>query len=88
MRCPNCGCRKSLCIDTRISEDGSKRFRRHECVSCKLRFNTTETVTEFDWIKTPEQAVKKEAMDRWAQKIIRLGILAEEKETTKAAVVE
>ncbi len=55
MKCPSCGCYESKVVDSRISEDGEKTKRRRECLSCKRRFTTFETVET-----TPLVVVKKD----------------------------
>lgn len=43
MRCPFCGHSDDKVLDTRIQKDGGIR-RRRECLSCKSRYSTLETV--------------------------------------------
>lgn len=43
MRCPFCGHNDDRVLDTRIQKDGSIR-RRRECLDCKARFTTVETL--------------------------------------------
>ena len=43
MRCPFCGHSEDKVLDTRIQKDGGIR-RRRECLSCKSRYSTLETV--------------------------------------------
>ena len=42
MKCPNCGFPKSKVIDSRPADNSIRR--RRECVSCKRRFTTCESV--------------------------------------------
>ena len=45
MKCPKCGMDNSKIIDSRISSDGgSRRRRRHECLTCTHRFTTVEII--------------------------------------------
>ena len=44
MKCPICGCTKSVVIDSRPTEESSSIRRRRECVSCQNRFTTYETI--------------------------------------------
>lgn len=44
MKCPYCGFEDSKVIDSRSSEDGSAIRRRRECVNCRRRFTTYETL--------------------------------------------
>lgn len=43
MKCPFCGHSEDKVLDTRIQKDGGIR-RRRECLSCKSRYSTHETV--------------------------------------------
>ncbi len=43
MRCPFCGHSEDKVLDTRVQKDGVIR-RRRECLSCKSRYSTLETV--------------------------------------------
>ena len=43
MRCPFCGHSDDKVLDTRVQKDGGIR-RRRECLSCKSRYSTLETV--------------------------------------------
>lgn len=43
MKCPFCGHSEDKVLDTRIQKDGGIR-RRRECLSCKSRYSTIETV--------------------------------------------
>ncbi|HPI40112.1 MAG TPA: transcriptional regulator NrdR [Pseudobdellovibrionaceae bacterium] len=43
MKCPFCGHQDDRVLDTRVQKDGSIR-RRRECLSCKHRFTTFETI--------------------------------------------
>lgn len=44
MRCPYCSHPESKVIDSRPAEEGSSIRRRRECLSCKKRFTTYETM--------------------------------------------
>lgn len=44
MKCPHCGYHEDRVIETRVQKEGDIR-RRRECLSCKERFNTLESVT-------------------------------------------
>ena len=44
MKCPYCSYSESKVIDSRPAEEGSSIRRRRECLSCKKRFTTYETV--------------------------------------------
>lgn len=43
MKCPYCGHSDDRVLDTRVQKDGGIR-RRRECLECKARFSTLETV--------------------------------------------
>lgn len=43
MKCPFCGHADDRVLDTRVQKDGSIR-RRRECLECKARFSTAETI--------------------------------------------
>lgn len=43
MKCPFCGHSEDRVLDTRVQKDGSIR-RRRECLECKMRFTTAETI--------------------------------------------
>lgn len=43
MKCPFCGHADDRVLDTRVQKDGSIR-RRRECLECKVRFSTVETI--------------------------------------------
>lgn len=43
MKCPFCGHSEDKVLDTRVQKDGGIR-RRRECLSCKSRYSTSETV--------------------------------------------
>ena len=43
MKCPFCGHADDRVLDTRVQKDGSIR-RRRECLECKARFTTAETI--------------------------------------------
>lgn len=44
MRCPYCQCTESKVLDSRSSDDSNSIRRRRECLKCKKRFTTYETV--------------------------------------------
>lgn len=46
MKCPYCGHKDDRVLDTRVQRDGQSLRRRRECLSCKGRFSTQETVME------------------------------------------
>jgi len=50
MRCPYCGYSESKVIDSRPADEGSSIRRRRECLSCKKRFTTYETVESLPMV--------------------------------------
>ena len=44
MRCPYCAFPESKVIDSRTADDGASIRRRRECLSCRKRFTTYETM--------------------------------------------
>lgn len=44
MKCPFCGFLESKVIDSRPAEEGTTIRRRRECLACKKRFTTYETI--------------------------------------------
>lgn len=44
MKCPYCAHPESKVVDSRPAEEGSSIRRRRECLSCRKRFTTYETV--------------------------------------------
>ena len=44
MRCPFCSHPESKVIDSRPAEEGASIRRRRECLACKKRFTTYETM--------------------------------------------
>ena len=50
MRCPYCGYEESKVIDSRPAEGGTAIRRRRECLECKKRFTTYETMERLPLI--------------------------------------
>ena len=50
MRCPFCGYSESKVIDSRPADEGSSIRRRRECLSCRKRFTTYETVESLPMV--------------------------------------
>ena len=50
MKCPYCGYSDSKVIESRPAEEGSSIRRRRECLSCKKRFTTYETVESLPMV--------------------------------------
>lgn len=47
MKCPSCGQIDDRVIDSRLGKDNTVIRRRRECLNCKKRFTTYETVEEI-----------------------------------------
>lgn len=45
MKCPFCGYNQDKVLDTRDHKDGASIRRRRECLSCKARYSTIETIS-------------------------------------------
>ena len=50
MKCPFCGFAESKVIDSRPAEEGATIRRRRECLNCKKRFTTYETVESLPMV--------------------------------------
>jgi transcriptional repressor NrdR len=55
MKCPSCGHLEDKVIDSRSAKEGQAIRRRRECLQCKRRFTTYETVET-----TPLLVIKKD----------------------------
>ncbi len=55
MKCPSCGHLEDKVIDSRSARDGQAIRRRRECLKCKRRFTTYETLET-----TPLLVIKKD----------------------------
>ncbi|HYR68944.1 MAG TPA: transcriptional regulator NrdR, partial [Candidatus Dormibacteraeota bacterium] len=54
MKCPSCGHLEDKVIDSRSAKEGQAIRRRRECLQCRRRFTTYETVET-----TPLLVIKK-----------------------------
>ncbi len=85
MRCPFCSYSESKVIDSRPADEGASIRRRRECLSCRKRFTTYETVESL-----PIMVVKKDgsrqSFDR--EKVLRGMIRACEKRPVSLAELE
>lgn len=85
MRCPFCSYHDSKVIDSRTRDDGRSVRRRRECLKCRRRFTTRETVDEIPlWII--KQDSTREEFDR--RKLIRGIQFACIKRPVSAAAIE
>ena len=85
MRCPYCGKDDSKVIDSRHSDDGNSTRRRRECLGCKKRFTTYETV-ELTPVVVVKRDGSRQSYDR--SKIINGMLRACEKRPVPVAAVE
>lgn len=46
MRCPSCGSNEDKVLDTRTHGEGRHVRRKRECLQCKARFNTIESLVQ------------------------------------------
>ena len=63
MKCPFCGELESKVVESRPAEDGSRIRRRRECLRCKERFTTYETVETVPLIVVKKDG-SRESFDR------------------------
>jgi len=68
MRCPFCGADNDRVVDTRAGENQSVIRRRRECLECRRRFTTYETVEEAA-LSVVKRDGRREPFDR--AKIVR-----------------
>jgi transcriptional repressor NrdR len=68
MRCPFCGADNDRVVDTRAGENQSVIRRRRECLECRRRFTTYETVEEAA-LSVVKRDGRREPFDR--TKIVR-----------------
>ena len=69
MKCPNCDNPESRVLDTRIPREGEIR-RRRECLECKFRFTTVETLL----ISYPHVVKKDGRREPYSREKLRRGI--------------
>ena len=85
MKCPYCGELDSKVIESRPAEDGSRIRRRRECLRCKERFTTYETVETIPLIVVKKDGTR-ESFDR--QKLLGSMVKACAKRPVAFAVLE
>ena len=85
MRCPYCGYSESKVIDSRPTEEGSSIRRRRECLSCKKRFTTYETVESLPMVVVKKDG-SRQSFDR--RKVLGGMIRACEKRPVSLAELE
>ena len=85
MRCPFCGYSESKVIDSRPADEGSSIRRRRECLSCRKRFTTYETVESLPMVVIKKDG-SRQSFDR--NKILRGMIRACEKRPVALGVLE
>ena len=85
MRCPFCGYSESKVIDSRPADEGSSIRRRRECLSCRKRFTTYETVESLPMVVIKKDG-SRQSFDR--NKILRGMIRACEKRPVALGALE
>ena len=85
MKCPYCGYSESKVIDSRPAEEGSSIRRRRECLSCKKRFTTYETVESLPMVVIKKDG-SRQSFDR--RKVLGGMIRACEKRPVSLAEME
>jgi len=68
MKCPFCAHDNSKVVDSRPSDEGNSIRRRRECIACKNRFTTFETVESLPLVVVKKDN-SREAFDR--EKLLR-----------------
>ncbi|MBW1988026.1 MAG: transcriptional repressor NrdR [Deltaproteobacteria bacterium] len=70
MKCPYCGEQNDKVIDSRVGKDGDTIRRRRECLGCRRRYTTYETVEEV-----PIMIVKKDGRrEEFSRDKVRAGL--------------
>ena len=85
MKCPYCGFGESKVIDSRPADEGSSIRRRRECLSCKKRFTTYETVESLPMVVVKKDG-SRQSFDR--RKVLGGMIRACEKRPVPLAELE
>ena len=85
MRCPFCGYSESKVIDSRPADEGSSIRRRRECLSCRKRFTTYETVESLPMVVVKKDG-SRQSFDR--RKVLGGMIRACEKRPVPLAELE
>ena len=85
MKCPYCGFAESKVIDSRPADEGSSIRRRRECLSCRKRFTTYETVESLPMVVVKKDG-SRQSFDR--RKILGGMIRACEKRPVPVADLE
>ena len=85
MRCPFCGAQDTRVLDSRLSNEGDQVRRRRECVICKERFTTYETVE----LNLPIVIKRDGVREAFQEKKLRSGIVkALEKRPVELEAIE
>ena len=85
MKCPYCGFAESKVIDSRPADEGSSIRRRRECLSCRIRFTTYETVESLPMVVVKKDG-SRQSFDR--RKLLSGMIRACEKRPVPVADLE
>ena len=85
MKCPYCGYSESKVIDSRPADENSSIRRRRECLSCRKRFTTYETVESLPMVVVKKDG-SRQSFDR--RKVLGGMIRACEKRPVPLAELE
>ena len=85
MKCPYCGYKESLVVDSRPADEGNSIRRRRECLSCEKRFTTYETMESLPIVVIKKDG-SRQSFDRG--KVLRGMIRACEKRPVPLAELE
>ncbi len=85
MKCPFCGYEESRVLDSRPTEENARIRRRRECMSCKKRFTTFESVETFP-IAVIKKDGSREIFDR--DKVLRSMLKACDKRAVPLDVLD
>jgi transcriptional repressor NrdR len=72
MKCPYCGHSEDRVLDTRVQQDGEVIRRRRECLDCKARFTTEESLI----LAFPMVIKKDDRREPFSKEKILKGLLA------------
>ena len=85
MRCPYCTHPESKVVDSRPSDEGASIRRRRECLECRKRFTTYETIESLPLVIIKKDG-SRQSFDR--SKILASMLKACEKRSVPVAVLE
>lgn len=85
MRCPYCAHTESKVVDSRPADEGCSIRRRRECLACRRRFTTYETMETLPLVVIKKDG-SRQSFDR--SKLLRSMIKACEKRSVPLATME